>query len=389
VRLITAISGLTLLAAAAAHGQVSFDVVESDLSRTPAQILSITDDAVTWLDAAGQPVTRDTGTILGLDGTRGEERSETATVFDVIAFEPSMLVLVDGRRYTGTLSGEAGLPETLRWQHPVLGKVDVPLEMIDRLMLQRASLGPVSGESLPPAEAQDVLLLRNGDRLEGFVAALDRDAVIEVDGREVAVPMETVYQVALANPRERWAGPMVWLRDGSVLGAGSVRLAERRFTLIDNGTPGTEADAGAGEAVVRAEHVLAVAFDTRELVPVSSLIESPSRRVSVRDARSPFDAEPIELTGAASLSVDLPAGASRLSMTAALPLRARAWGRFEVVLSTDGIVRARLPLSASRPEIDHELDLAGARELTITLETGEFGRVHAMAELREALIAID
>ncbi len=383
-----------ILASCAAAGSVSataqtaFDMIGTDLSRTPARVVTIDDAELMWLDATGATLATPLADTLGLESRTSLD--EARTVFGTLTYEPSMLRLVDGRRLTGALSGAPAIPEVLRWQHAVLGPVDVPLEQIDRLVLQRTSLGPGTLDLLPPADRRDVLLLRNGDRLEGFIIDLGRDAVIEVDGREIAVPMESVQQAALANPREAWEGPLVWLRDGSVLGASAVRFSDRLFTLSTGLDAATEAgtddpETEAGAASVRPEHVSAVAFDTRRLIPVSSLLDG----TRVREERSPFNAEPIELRGASSAEVDLPARAKRVSLSAELPLRARAWGRCELLLAVDGSVRARLPLSAASPVIDYELDLEDARRLELILEPGAYGRVQAVVEVRDALIALD
>ncbi len=382
-------AGLSVGAPGVALAQAGFDLIGLDLSRLPIRLTEITGERVVWSDPTGDTAVVPVGDVLGL-AARGLSRAEEETggVLSALRFEPSMLRLTDGRRLTGSLSAQEDLPETLRWQHPVLGRVDVPLEQIDRLVLQRATVGAGTVELLPIAEQDDVILLRNGDRLEGFVAGLGRDAVIEVDGRSIAVPMETVHQVALANPRERWRGPMVWLRDGSVLGAAEVRFDGAAFVLIDDTTPATEADDTEGSAqsvTIRPEHVSAVSFDTRRLVPVSSLLGGAA---GVGEPGA-FGARAITLDGRASVGVELPGGASRLALTAELPLRARAWGRCELLLSTDGVVRARLPMSAATPVIDYELDLDGASTLELTLEPGEFGRVHSVVEVRDALIAVE
>ncbi|MEL7482742.1 MAG: hypothetical protein AAFN41_00170 [Planctomycetota bacterium] len=175
---------------------------------------------------------------------------------------------------------------------------------------------------------------------------------------------------------------MVWLRDGSVLGASEVLFDGGLFVLVDEEAELTEAEGLS--ATIRPENVEAVSFDTRRLVPVSRLIEDAEPSTA-----GVFGARAIELAGEESVQVDLPGGATRLVLTAELPLRARAWGRCELLLSTDGVVRARLPMSASNPLIDYELDIEGASELELILKPGEFGRVHSVIEVRDALVAVD
>lgn len=380
---------LASLVCTAASAQVSFDLITDDLEAVPIRLMSITQDAVVWDDGSGDLAMLPIDDALGL-ASRGAlgGASEPAGAFGVLSYQPSMLQLTDGRALTGSLSADAALPETLRWQHPVLGKVDVPLEQIDRLVLPRATLGGGSAELLPPADRNDVVLLRNGDRLEGFVVELGRDAVIEVDSGEIAVPMEAVYQVALANPAEAWDGPMVWLRDGSALGVTDVRFSENTFVVIEGSPVPTEAEDGIGGArsiTIRPEHVEAVSFEVRRLVPVSRLLGTDEAGL---DGRT-FGATAIELAGESSVGIELPPGARRLSLTVELPLRARAWGRCELVVAVDGVARERLSLSAATPVADTVLDLTGAQELELILEPGEFGRVQSRVEIRDALIAVD
>lgn len=383
------ISGLAAAwLAASASGQAAFDLIEADLGRLPIRLAEITSDTIVWDHPTGDAALVPLENALGLVAGGGDvDAGASRGRISALGFERSILRLTDGRRLTGSLSAQEELPETLRWQHPLLGAVDVPLEQIDRLVLQRATVGPASVDVLPSALRNDVVLLRNGDRLEGFVAALGRDAVIEIEGREVVVPMESVQQVALANPRETWSGPMVWLRDGSVLAATEVRFEDGHFVLINDSIPGTEADAAdAGQSVaVRSEHVSAVSFDTGRLVPLARLIDTPSPA----SVGGTFGATTIGLSGGVSIPVRLSAGARRLSLTAELPLRSRAWGRCTLVLRTDGEARARFALSAADPVIDFDLDITNARTLELVLEPGEFGRVQTDIEIRDALIAVD
>ncbi|MEO1718225.1 MAG: hypothetical protein AAFR76_14075 [Planctomycetota bacterium] len=380
-------AGLSALPSLRATAQVSFELIDGGLSRLPIRLTEITDATVEWNDPTGDEGVLPLSDALGLVTRGAWTLGDSAGERNLLSFEPSMLRLTDGRRLTGSLSAQADLPEVLRWQHPVLGGVDVPLEQIDRLVLPRATVGAGSVEFLPPADRSDVVLLRNGDRLKGFVVDLGRDAVIEVDGREVVVPMEAVHQVALANPRERWSGPMVWLLDGSVLGADEIRFEDGRFILIEDAATLTEADAtGPGQSItLRPDHVSAVSFDTRRLVPLASLVaeEGAGGRDGV------FGAAPIEVSGGSRIEVGLPASARRLTLTSELPLRSRAWGRCELVLSADGVALARIPLSAADPVDEVNLDIAGAQTLEIVLEPGEFGRVQTAIEIRAALVAVD
>ncbi|MEO1511778.1 MAG: hypothetical protein AAFU70_06885, partial [Planctomycetota bacterium] len=314
---ISVIAGLG--ACVSAGAQTPFDLIGADLSRSPIRLVELTPSEVVWADASDDTAMLPLDSALGIVARGvGQSDSSDLGVLRALTFEPSVLTLTDGRRLTGSLSAQADLPEVLRWQHAVLGTVDVPLEQIDRLVLQRATIGGGSTDPLPPSDRSDVVLLRNGDRLEGFVVDLGRDAVIEVDGREVVVPMESVHQLALANPREAWDGPMVWLRDGSVLGASEVLFDGGLFVLVDEEAELTEAEGLS--ATIRPENIEAVSFDTRRLVPVSRLVEDAEPSTA-----GVFGARAIELAGEDSVRVDLPDGATRLVLTAELPLRARAW----------------------------------------------------------------
>ncbi|MEO1583331.1 MAG: hypothetical protein AAFR96_02025 [Planctomycetota bacterium] len=405
----------------AAGGQAPVELIGRDLSRTTVWLTKVEGDRLSWVDADGSEGGATTPDILGLiatnpdagsgvnpgsnPGAGGGNGAGLGTLDEVLSFQPAMLRLVDGRKLTGAPSGriESATDEEgpLRWQHPVLGAVEVPLEQIDRLVLQRTSLGPSRRAVLPPADTDDLVLLRNGDRLRGFVVGIGRELAIETEAGVSRVPFEAIDQVALANPRERWAGPMVWLRDGSVLGVTSVSFDGDTMTLNWQTDVDTEAEPDEPERSVAVPHELvrAVVFDSRRVVPLVDLlpaaeVERVSRVGASRAVGGPADdpplgAEPLSLSGRDELQLALPVGAESLSLRAALPLRARAWGRGTLVVRLDGMVRARLPVSASEPVADAVVQISGASELSLGLEPGEFGEVHAEVSVMRAIIAID
>ncbi len=81
--------------------------------------------------------------------------------------------LVDGQRFAGNWVGPTSDGLGLRWRHPLIGVVVVPLEDISRV--NWVAGGSKSGLSGMPS--LDVVTLINGDTLSGFVSSLTDQGV--------------------------------------------------------------------------------------------------------------------------------------------------------------------------------------------------------------------
>ncbi|MGI9015116.1 MAG: hypothetical protein ACR2GY_12840, partial [Phycisphaerales bacterium] len=108
-----------------------------------------------------------------------------------------MLALVDGQRIPGRLSSSedssGAHDDVIRWDHPWFSQLGIELDRVEWIALDAAAGAPVAGDA-------DTVTLRNGDRLEGFVASLSHTTLaIENDGRVQNIPIARVATIALVN----------------------------------------------------------------------------------------------------------------------------------------------------------------------------------------------
>ena len=122
----------------------------------------------------------------------------------------SSVLLASGERLTGTpILRQSGLV----WRHPVLGGVPLVDGTIAAVVLR-------AGTPVPESSAADIVVLANGDRIEGLVAAIDDPLVIERDGAgESALPLDRIAAISLVHEAQPPGPVRIWLKDGTALDA--------------------------------------------------------------------------------------------------------------------------------------------------------------------------
>ena len=221
----------------------------------------------------------------------------------------SMLALDDGQRVAG---GFQVVQDVLWWRSRTIGSVQIDLEHV-------AWIGPTA-LGLQKAPARDRVSLVNGDRVEGFVSALQADRGIEVEtGTGGANATRTwcdlvkVSSIQLA-PRPRAAtGWRLWLADGSVIDADAWSREGSRVSLQGLHLPGV-----APRVMIAWDELLGVCRNSDAPVPLASLPwQSDEATESVRLAPAqvrvdgpcgPLDLRPIDLHGPGSFRVRVPDG---------------------------------------------------------------------------------
>lgn len=323
------------------------------------------------------------------------------------ASSTGVLVTTDGSRFPGTLeqliggssidSSDEGVPEdpdAVVWVTEFATRV-FAIENVSRVVMGHA---PASVRlTLPAAVATDTMMLANGDALEGFVAALGREAVLELDdGAEVRLPPDRVNAVVFANPDVRSQGVRVWFDDGEVSAGDAVRTNDGRWIGIEQGPPGT------GDGVYRSlENVRTLVFDAGRLLALSDLegvgtgregAETTQLRTHPDDLlleEAPaLGALDIVLPGPMRVTYDLPAGVSRFACTVALAHPESSWSDCTLTVRADGEVLGAFGLDAETPVRAINLDLDGARTLEFELDEGAFGPVLDRVLLRRPLLLL-
>ncbi|MBM4111778.1 MAG: hypothetical protein FJ253_00135 [Phycisphaerae bacterium] len=284
---------------------------------------------------------------------------------------PGWIVLADGQRLPGAEESNAS---GWRWRQPLLGTIEPPSGSIRALSLEGAA-------PPPPMPGADVILLRTGDRLEGFVSRLADPLPIETHapGAPTLVPMSSVAAIsfvtgdAAPDPTRR----RIWTSDGLVIDAAIVRYGGGdAMTLEGLSIP------GAAEATIPLDRVLAIsgeiaaaplaqrsmtAIETPQgavqryaLTPPQRLRWPDERPNGTKDEAErvlergewPLGLQPIAFDGPAILRIEIDAP-STLVATLRLPRDRRPLGRFEVVARSGGATTGPLSLDDGRRE--HEI----------------------------------
>ncbi|MEE9211046.1 MAG: hypothetical protein V3U29_00145 [Phycisphaeraceae bacterium] len=312
---------------------------------------------------------------------------------------PSVIELIDGQRLVGKLTGADDAGQTLYWSHPLLGEVRVRLKDTAALLLD-GSLGPVA------AAAADVVLLTNGDRLEGFVVTIHSDALRFQPpggaGPALDLPMSRVGAVILANPltppRDRSTDThMVHLTDGSRLLARNIEIARDRLTMR------TMLHTDAPESGIELAHIRRIDVASAD----SRLVDLADRPYEVVAGGEVFTLPmPPRTVGSAiwmhapvTVRYQLPPGTTRFAANAHLaddvhdPARSVVPGRFIVRLYVDGAPAGRYEIGGDQPGKGRPVRInlpvkPGSSGLTIELDPAAGGPVLDRLVLRNAVLLV-
>lgn len=371
-----AIPGALLASAARAQSDAPVTLIDRDLERLPARIISVSPrQLVARIDGAAErstPAERWLGWTAPLDAARSAPA----------------LTLTDGQRFYGAPAGGNG--DTIRWTADSAGPIEASLEQVDRMVLA-PRLDPGPSDAI-----DDVVILTNGDRLEGFVVSFGERVEIEVEGRAVELPLQRVAVVDLASAAAERRGAYMWFADGSV-----ARLeAQGDVYLLAQAPSGWEASAPLHQA-------RAFVYEAGRIQALSELPMSGHEPIKRRWAPPPETgaemaglwAAPVSLPGPMRVSWSLPQGAARFGAVIELREDSRVWGDCEVVVSQrrsgdvdGGRELARVRLTGDEPTARIAVDLngsLGAGELVIAVEPGPSGPIQDRVLVDGALLLVD
>ena len=297
------------------------------------------------------------------------------------------LELVDGQRFPGTLRpGAEGEPV---WRSAWLKDIPFDLDRISRINLSE------DGRSAPVAVDADVVVLANGDRIEGLVADIDHDVEIEVDRPDgetasLVIPLDRIASISLVNPMETGTGAMTWLRGGHRILSESVRILGDGYVSL------LSPRVGGGTAEIPLDFLVATVVDADRVLPLAgqdvlSLEPGPAGELRPwipEPTSSPghhaFDAAPIRMDGPLRVTFDLPSRGGRLATTLERPMEIGP-GRLIFRVLDDGREIHSLIVDDGDPihpiVVDFESDRLG-----FEIDPGEDGHFHDSVVLREAII---
>jgi hypothetical protein len=399
------------LATAAAQQGVPRVLLDRELNERHVLLVGLDDRHATYMDSAELLRTLPVDRLLAVTSPPG-----VISAVVPATEKRSVLELVDGQRIVGSLvtgPGEVSPGEEVRWSHPQLGAMEFKLDDIRSIALD----GSVAWN--PGGATGDLVILQNGDRLEGFVEGIGSAVLIDSGGQIRELSMDVIAQVVLANPAQPLRGRAVWLRDGSIIAcrampaaaAGQIAIVP---ALAGGERPGSESAA----ATLPLDDVLAVAFAADRLAPLAAMEvvrEEPwhGRRWSPPVRRSEpglalLNAPSLEFPGPVTADWVLPPHAAIFASEAELPRAMWNWGDCILTVSLVGgrgevggegvielfrsrihpenaLVRLHLPLRAAAERLGSEGDL----RLRISIDPGNHGPIQDQIILHRPLIVLE
>ena len=301
-----------------------------------------------------------------------------------------LLVLASGQRFPGkALSGAASSNDVFVWNHPRFGRIEVPLDRVRTVLLTADTEPTTSGSA-------DLIVLRNGDVVEGFVSTLGDPVTIDDmsnEGQQVSteISLDSVASVNIVTPNRKPTGQRIWLNDGTVLDVKNILLGDDGIVRL------IRPDMIGGEYQLPLSSIAAIMFDSTSMTPFASLppmqVKGPSTRYVVRqpkvlDVSSPLGLARVELHGPLSVSYALPDSESRQLQFVAhaqLPPTAGHWADFELVLRDDDKEVFRTRLNYSQPSASINVTLTGSL-LSIQITEGEYGPIQDRVVLHRAML---
>lgn len=368
---------LAPLAAEAPPEPVDFLLVSRTLEVSTVPLLALNDAAVIQRERSPVKIS-DCIALINPSPVAGTSKSK------------GMLALADGQRFPGEPAEPSAAKndsEVFTWNHPWLGRMEVPIKLIQSVTL-------ASGAQPPAPGASDSVVLNNGDRYDGFVTALGNAVSIEIDQggnrTSIDIPLDRVASVSLITPKQQSKGKRIWFGEGTVLDVQSITVGDDGVVRLGGVTlaPGTQVTR------MGLNEIAAILFDGKSMLPLATIapsrIEGPATRYivpkpRVMDTSAPLDLSRIELRGPVVARYALPAGVVRLAAEAVLPEGRRDWGDCEVVIRSDDSELFRTRINGASPKASINVPLGG-RELTIEVTQGAHGPIQDTVVLTRAML---
>jgi hypothetical protein len=409
-----------LAAPLAAQDGVPRILISRELQEQEVSLVRVEGDQIMFRDALGMIRRERTDRIIAITSVQeaeGQRRSASMLALVEQGLGSSVLELTDGQRLTGALvplAPDAPAEEIVRWLHPLLGAMEFRLDDIHRIVL--------SPEQVPPqasAGTADVVILANGDRIEGFVGGVGAALTLEVGEQQRTIPLDRIAGIILANPPEPMRGIVVYLRDGSIIACDQLAAADDgQVVIIPRALAGQpEVQPGSESAAIRLPlvEVAAMSLDAESLSPLAALeiasqIPAEGRRwvPPLRrhgPAHALLGAPDLEFPGPMTVDWVLPTGAAWFAARAELPRTMWNWGNCELIVSlvsgsgsresASEVFRSQLnaetPLAEIHLNLPEAARQAGGRgpfRLRVRIDPGLYGPIQDQVVLRRPLVLL-
>ena len=303
------------------------------------------------------------GTVAS-DAAPGDSNGMLALVIDgpalAVRESEGTLFLADGQRIPGKLELRGGVPS---WVSPWCAP-----RALDGDGVRGFALGTAA---LPAASDGDVLLLRNGDRVDGIVSGITASGIsVEVGSgadRSISnLAWDAISAVGLVAPPMPRSGARVWLADGTVIDGDSVSWMTPQYMRIVGGGNAAQRPISIPRRMVLAMQASpASATPLAQLSPAVSGATTPGVRYAqpspvVVAGTWALDAPPIEIEGPVVLSYPAQSAPSRLVAVASRPSTAREASGIELVIRSGGKELLRERMDSARARVEVRVDIPAA-----------------------------
>jgi len=370
-------------------------LLADDLSLRPVEVVALEDDLLTVRDAGGVR-TLPLASVFALLAETPAGRTTAAPP------RPAALLLLAGGQRLHGMPGVASEDEVagdaLRWRHPWLGELEVPIERVREVRLP-AWTGDADTDAERTGgvdEASDRVELANGDALSGFVLGIAAEVEIEVAAsgdrpRSVSVPIERVARVLVRSQAPPRSGRRAWFHERTVIDLDRFAIAEGGTVVLTTPLERTSTK----PVAVELRDLAAVAFSRERWWPLGALepaeVSGPPTRWRVP---APRELEPraalglgaIEAWGPLEVRWELPEAGMGFAAELELPEDARAWADLACVIESGGREVFRRRLDDANPRADLRVELPG-RDLVLRIEDTGNGPIEDRVILRRARLA--
>ena len=265
----------------------------------------------------------------------------------------SFTKLSDGQVIIATFGGFHLEPSgtVARWKHPGMGTMDISVDRTSFIQLQPMEQPPVAANF-------DEIVLRNGDRLNGFIESFAEPIIIENTGNKRQVPLERVAGIALVSAQPKVAAVRVWLSDGSIIDGTSITGGFGGGFVLQ----GMSLGMSRSSQPIVTDEVRCVSQSSKRMVPLSqfkpkvlppispSLPRSEYPMPIVSTTEAPLGASAIEIRGPERLVYEIPKGFSVFSAEVQIPPAVLDWADCKFVIRQNGQEIARYSLNAKNPK---------------------------------------
>ncbi len=316
------------------------------------------------------------------------------------------MLRADGQRLPGELRprAEGAKGESVGWRHRWLGEMPSDIEALHAILLLPDAAVPATG-------AGDVIVLANGDRLEGVITEIgpvvhiDRGGAPETkpsggDAKSTEagteVPIARIAAIGFITPDVAPSGNRLWCADGTIIAATPTMDSETGLLLISRAIPAPSSSQAT--PTIRSDEILGFAPDPTRVKPLAGIEpreirtsgETPRgyvERPEVAAGNWPMGLAPITIRGPALVRFPLPARGCAIVAELRVADGDQRWTDFEIVVRDGNREILRQHMDARSNSIALRETLA-SDELSVELTEGEQGPIRDAIEIRRALVVL-